>query len=88
MSFSQLVPRKHESVGRVLLGHQLGKQSDVQQIMLPHKGSVIDYTPNLKYPLVIQLKEELCDRRYMIWTAISHGHIKYQITAVGSHGSM
>ena len=24
--------------------------------------------------------------RYVIWTAISHGHIKYYITTVGSHG--
>ena len=36
------------------------------------------YTPNLKYPsiTVLYLKEELCDMRYVIRTAISHGHIK------------
>ena len=42
----------------------------------------------MKYPLitVLKLKEELYDMRSVIRTSISHGHIKYQITAVGSHG--
>ena len=51
--FSQLVPWNHESIGRVISGHQLGKPSDVLQTI-----------------------EELRDMRYVIWTAISHGHIK------------
>ena len=56
MGFSQLVPWKHESVGRVLSGHQLVKPT----------GKT--------------------DMRYVIRTAISHGHSKYQITTVGSYG--
>ena len=35
--FSQLVPWKHESVGRLLSGHQLGKPSDVRQIISTHE---------------------------------------------------
>ena len=34
---------------------------------------------------VSQLKEELCDMRYVIRIAISHGDIKQQVTTVGSH---
>ena len=38
----------------------------------------IYYTPDIKYPLLTagQLEEELYDMRYVIWTAISHSHIK------------
>ena len=41
MRFSRLVPWKHESVGRVLSGHQLGKPSDVRGIMSTHEGSFV-----------------------------------------------
>ena len=40
MRFSKLVPWKHESTGRVLSRHQLGKPSDVHQIMSTHEGSL------------------------------------------------
>ena len=39
--FAQLVPWKHESVGRVLAGHQLGKPSDVLRIISTHEGSFV-----------------------------------------------
>ena len=39
--FSQLVPWKHESVGRVHPGHQLGKRSDVRWIISAHEGSFV-----------------------------------------------
>ena len=84
MRFSQLVPWKHQSVGRVLSGHQLGKPSDVRRIY--------QHTKVVLYLLYTQpeiffnyCKEELCDMRHVIRTAISHGHIKKQITTVGSH---
>ena len=35
-----MVPWKHESVGRVLSGHQLRKPSDVRQIISTHEGSL------------------------------------------------
>ena len=38
---SQLVPWKLESVERVLLGHQLGRPSDVPWIMSTHGGSFV-----------------------------------------------
>ena len=41
MRFFQLVPWKHESVGRVLSGHQLGKPSDVRRIISTHEGSFV-----------------------------------------------
>ena len=41
MRFSRLVPWKHESIGRVLSGHQLGKPSDVRWIMSTHEGSFV-----------------------------------------------
>ena len=41
MRFSQLVPWKHESVGQVPSGHQLGKPSDVRWIILTHEGSFV-----------------------------------------------
>ena len=43
--------------------------------LVPWKHKSVSF--NYKYPLitVLQLKEELCDMRYVIWTAISHGHI-------------
>ena len=50
MRFSKLVPWKHESVGLVLSGHQLGKPSDVRQIMSTHEGSFVYTQP--KYPLI------------------------------------
>ena len=59
----------------------------VDYINTPGKFCIY-YTQNLKYPLIIagKPKEELCDMRYVIRTAISHDHIKEQITTVGSHG--
>ena len=41
MRFSQLMPWKHESVGRVLSRHQLGKLSDVRRIISTHEGSFV-----------------------------------------------
>ena len=41
MRFSQLLPWKHESVGRVLSGHQLLKQSDVRCNISTHVGSFV-----------------------------------------------
>ena len=32
------------------------------------------------------ITREMCDMRFVIWTVISHCHIKQQITAVGSYG--
>ena len=36
-----MVPWKHESVEGVLSGHQLGKPSDVRQIISTHEGSFV-----------------------------------------------
>ena len=41
MRFPKLVPWKHESVGRVLSGHQLGEPSDVRQIISTHSGGFV-----------------------------------------------
>ena len=41
MRFSQLVLWKHESVGRVLSGHQQGKPSDVRWIISTLEGSFV-----------------------------------------------
>ena len=78
MRFSQLEPWKHESVGRVLSGHQLEEQSDVRGLC-QHTRVVLYllYTqPEMSFNYLLLLKEELCDMRYVIRTAISHGHIK------------
>ena len=56
-------------------GNQLGKPSDVQWIMSTHEGSFV-FIIHPTLITVLQLKEELCDMGYVIWTAISHGHIK------------
>ena len=66
MRFSQLVPWKHESVGRVLSEHQLGKPSEVLWIV-SHKGSLyLLYTqPEISFSYcIIALKR--CDMRYVI----------------------
>ena len=52
MRFSQLVPWKHEFVGRVFSGHQLGKPSDVWWIISTHESSfvfIIHQTWNILY---------------------------------------
>ena len=41
LRFYQLVPWKHEYLGRVLSGHQLGKPSDVRRIISTHEGSFV-----------------------------------------------
>ena len=78
MRFCQLVPWKHESVGQVLSGHQLGKLSDVRQIISTHKGSLyLLYTQDkISFNYCIIDIDKLCDMRYVILTALSHGHIK------------
>ena len=87
MRFSQLVPWEHESVGPVLSGHQLENRMMYGELCQHTRVvSHLLYTkPEYPFVTVLYLKEELCDIRHVIWTAISHGHIKQQITTVGSH---
>ena len=70
MRFSQLVPWKHESVGRVLSEHKLGKPSDVGRIMSTQEGRLILnllYTQpkiSFNYPMVAYRRAvlyEVCD---------------------------
>ena len=88
MRFSQLVPWKHESVGRVLSGHQLGKPSDVRWIMSTHEGSFVFIIRQPKisfnYPMIAErsaMRYEVCDMDSNItWPYQIAGH------PVGSHG--
>ena len=66
MRFSQLVPSKHQSVGRGFQGTRW-EHRVMYGGLYQHMRVVFYYTPNLI---------ELCDMRYVIWTAVSHGHIK------------
>ena len=78
MRFSQLVPWKHKTIGRVLLGPSW--ENRVMYGGLCQHTRVVLYLlyTQLKYTLitVLKLKDELCDMMYVIWTAISNGHIK------------
>ena len=62
MRFSQLVPWKHESVGRVLSEPQLGTLSDVWGIMSTQKGSVVFILhPTSNIPsITIRCKNKYC----------------------------
>ena len=72
MWFSQMVPWKHESVGRVLSGHQLGKPSDVRRILSTHESSFVFIIHPCDPTVVICYLIRPCDIAVCITYLISH----------------